>query len=183
MCVGVDYYLLALNPTLLYPPMLSIFSMGGAVGWASWLLGSSITSSLGISPENLGTDPAGGGAPPVNQSIINLSITSFQSIANHSFNHSIPKTPCQSISIIYMHYCINYLLSINMINRSSILINQVHFSFLNFLTLKAIFRKKRRTQIHDATVKTTHSDSLHNVHYLINRIAFIIKTDYYKLNT
>lgn len=80
---GVDYYLLALNPTLLYPPMLSIFSMGGAVGWASWLLGSSITSSLGISPENLGTDPAGGGAPPVNQSIINLSITSFQLIIIH----------------------------------------------------------------------------------------------------
>lgn len=132
MCVGVDYYLLALNPTLLYPPMLSIFSMGGAVGWASWLLGSSITSSLGISPENLGTDPAGGGAPPVNQSIIHLSITSFQSIDNHSFNHSIPKTPCQSISIIYMHYCINYLLSINMIIGSSIFINQIHFSFLNF---------------------------------------------------
>lgn len=98
---GVDYYLLALNPTLLYPPMLSIFSMGGAVGWASWLLGSSITSSLGISPEYLGTDPAGGGAPPVNQSIINLSITSFQLINNHSFNQSISKTPCQSISIIH----------------------------------------------------------------------------------
>lgn len=71
---GVDYYVLALNPTLLYPPMLSIFSMGGAVGCASLLLGSSITSSLGISPEYLGTDPSGGGAPPVNQSIIIHSI-------------------------------------------------------------------------------------------------------------
>lgn len=37
--------------------------------------------------------------------------------------------------------------------------------------------KKHRTRIHDVSMKTTHLDSLQNVHYLINHIALIIKTE------
>ena len=67
-------HLLALNPTLLYPPIWSIFSIGGAVGCDSAAFGSSMTSSLGMSPEYFGTDPAGGGAPP-NQPITVITIS------------------------------------------------------------------------------------------------------------